>query len=182
MEIPQIKQQLTITQVLQHYGLTPDKNQRLHCPFHADKTPSLKVYPKTNTFCCFSSNCTAGTGDQVQFIQLKENCSKHEALTKAVAMVSGNTLAAGTEAKLFIQVEPLEKVAVLTKAFKTFTKALPITKKAVEYLQSRGIDYKLHEVGYISDRYHHDLTPAFTESCIKQGLLKPLPAKGYSQW
>jgi CHC2 zinc finger len=83
MEIQDIKERLSITQVLRHYGLQSDKNNRLLCPFHNDKTPSLQIYPKTNTFCCFSSNCSAGTGDAIQFIQLKENCSKHEAILKA---------------------------------------------------------------------------------------------------
>ena len=83
MDIKEIKTLLTINQVLSHYNLKPDKNQRLLCPFHPDKTPSLQIYPATNTYCCFSSNCKAGTGDTIQFIQLKENCSKHEALVKA---------------------------------------------------------------------------------------------------
>jgi DNA primase len=91
MDIPEIKQQLSLAQVLEHYGLKPDKNDRLHCPFHPDKTPSLQIYPKTNTYCCFSSNCTAGTGDPVQFIQLMEKCNKHEALVKATALCGGSS-------------------------------------------------------------------------------------------
>lgn len=43
MEIAEIKQHLTLAQVLQHYELKPDKHLRLHCPFHEDKTPSLQV-------------------------------------------------------------------------------------------------------------------------------------------
>ena len=184
MELKDIKQQLTISTVLNYYNLKPDKNDRLVCPFHNDKNPSLQIYPKTNTYCCFSSNCKAGTGDQIQFIELKENCNKHEALVKATALLNGNAPAA-TEppaAKLFIESVLLEKIAVLTKAFKGFSKALPLTKKGVEYLQSRGLDYKLHEAGFISDRYHHQLTKEFLESCLKVGLLKPLPAQGYSVW
>jgi len=57
MEIQEIKSKLTLAQVLQHYGLKPDKNGRLSCPFHEDKTPSLQVYYKTHTVYCFSSNC-----------------------------------------------------------------------------------------------------------------------------
>jgi DNA primase len=72
MEIPEIKQQLSLANVLDYYGLKPDKHDRLHCPFHPDKTLSLQSYPKTNTYCCFSSNGTAGTGDQIQFIELME--------------------------------------------------------------------------------------------------------------
>ena len=87
MELKDIKQQLSIGQVLQHYGLKPDRNNRLLCPFHNDKTPSLQIYPSTNTYCCFSSNCNAAHGDAIQFIQLKENCTKHEAILKAGSMI-----------------------------------------------------------------------------------------------
>jgi len=41
------------------------------------------VYPKTNTWTCFSSNCSAGSGDQVDFIMKLEETSKHEAIMKA---------------------------------------------------------------------------------------------------
>jgi DNA primase catalytic core len=192
MELKDIKQQLSIGQVLQHYNLKPDKNQRLLCPFHNDKTPSLQIYPATNTYCCFSSNCNAGTGDTIQFIQLKENCSKHEALVKAASLINGNL-----QAKLFVMegskvppsegfreaVEVMAKEAVLAKLFKYFTKALPLTKKAVGYLQSRAIDYKEHETGYNSGDWHHKLNEKnFIASCESYGLLKAKPANGFTVW
>jgi DNA primase len=196
MELKYIKQQLSINRVLSHYSLKPDKNNRLLCPFHNDKNPSLQIYPATNTYCCFSSNCNAGTGDTIQFIQLMEslpaggrNCNKHEALVKATALLNGN--ASLPNAKLFIdetsKVPPSEgfreaKIAVVTKAFKSFSKALPMTKKAVEYMQSRALDYKLHEAGFISDRYHHETGRALLDSCVKIGLLKAKPAGGYNVW
>jgi DNA primase catalytic core len=186
MEISVIKQQLTIAQVLNHYNLKPDKNNRLLCPFHPDKTPSLQIYPATNTYCCFSSNCNAGTGDAIQFIQLKENCSKHEALTKAASLLNGNTAAPqqpGTTAKLFIDAELMAKEAVITKLFKYFAKALPLTKKAVDYLQGRAIDYQQHEAGYNSGDWHHKLNEKnFIASCEQYGLLKAKPANGFTVW
>ena len=48
-----------------------------------DKTPSLQVYPETNTWTCFSSNCSAGSGDQIDFIMKYEHLSKHEAIMVA---------------------------------------------------------------------------------------------------
>jgi len=193
MDIKDIKQQLSINQVLNYYNLKPDKNDRLVCPFHNDKNPSLQIYPKTNTYCCFSSNCKAGTGDQIQFIELKENCNKHEALTKAASLINGNpaTQQQPEAAKLFIEVEPtsllagqaLEKIAVLTKLFKYFTKALPLTKKAVDYLEGRVINYKLHEVGCNAGDWHHKLNEKnFIASCEQCGLLKARPANGFNVW
>jgi DNA primase len=43
MEISEIKAKLTLKEVLSHYGLKPDKQSRLNCPFHPDKTPSMQV-------------------------------------------------------------------------------------------------------------------------------------------
>ena len=187
MDIKDIKAKLSILEVLQHYGLRPDKNDRLKCPFHPDKTPSLQVYPKTNTYCCFGSNCNAGTGDAIQFIELYEKCSKHEALKKAAELAGGEVAPQGqappqAPATLLIETDSLTKSAVLSKAFTIFKNSLPRNPKAVEYLQSRSLNYKQHEAGFINAGYHHELTKELTESLAKYGLLKPKPAGGYSTW
>jgi len=187
MEIATIKQRLSIETVLHHYGLQPDKHNRLLCPFHNDKTPSLQIYPKTNTYCCFSSNCHAGTGDVIQFIQLKENCSKHEALLKATALAGGNASVVQPSppmptAKLFIETN-LDKIAVLTKFFAYYKSGLPSSKKAVAYLESRCIDYKQTEVAFNSGGLHvESKNHHLTESMVQYGLLRPRPAGGYSVW
>jgi len=133
MELKEIKALLSIGTVLGHYGLKPDKHDRLRCPFHPDKTPSLQIYPKTNTWCCFSSNCAAGTGDTIQFIQLMEKCNKHEALVKAASLVSvdlpPSPAAPAPAARLFTEADELEKAALMGKVFSYFRKALPLTKK-----------------------------------------------------
>jgi DNA primase len=203
MDIKDIKSQLSINQVLTHYGLKPNSNGMLCCPFHPDKTPSLQIYPATNTYCCFSSNCNAGTGDTIQFIQLKENCSKYEALLKATALLNpdattgtgGNTTAPQPPAaKLFI-VEPneilanagketsIDKIAVLTKFFSYYKSGLPRSKKAVDYLQSRCIDYKIIDAAFNSGGLHGDAKHTnLVESMVKVGLLKQRPDKGFTAW
>jgi DNA primase len=192
MEIAAIKQELSITTVLAHYGLKADRSNRLRCPFHDDSTPSLQIYPKTNTYCCFSANCSAGTGDVIEFIQRKENCSKHEAIVKAQSLITPGNVGTGgitiaPSAKLFIadaaKVTPLEKVAVLTKMFKYFSKALPLSRKATDYTASRSLEYKQHEVGYNGGDWHHKLKEVnFLKACEQYGLLKPRPAGGYNVW
>jgi DNA primase len=194
MDIKDIKSQLSINQVLTHYGLKPNSNGILCCPFHPDKTPSLQIYPATNTYCCFSSNCNAGTGDTIQFIQLKENCSKHEALVKATVLLNGNTTAPPPAAKLFI-VEPneipanagketgIDKIAVLTKFFSYYKSGLPRSKKAVDYLQSRCIDYKITDAAFNSGGLHQEAKHSnLTESMVKIGLLKQRLDKGFNVW
>jgi DNA primase len=182
MDIKDIKAQLSITQVLQHYGLKADRNNKLCCPFHEDKSPSLQIYPATNTYCCFSANCKAATGDAIQFIQLKENCTKHEALTKATALLT-NQIVQPTTAKLFIETQPLEKIAVLTKLFKYFTKSLPLTKKAIDYTEARAINYKQIEIGFNTGDWHHKLNEKnFIAAAESIGLLKARAANGFNVW
>ena len=190
MEITDIKQRLTINQVLNHYNLKPDKNNRLVCPFHPDKNPSLQIYPATNTYCCFSSNCNAGTGDTIQFIELIEKCNKHEALTKATALLS-NTVPPQQPAKLFIEAAPtpnggqaIEREAVMIKLFSIFCKGISHTTKAQEYLQSRSLDWQQMEVGYNAGTLHQEERNKYLmESCKQIGIIKEAAnGKGFSTW
>jgi len=43
MEITDIKNSLSILKLLTIYSLTPDRNKRINCPFHDDKTPISEV-------------------------------------------------------------------------------------------------------------------------------------------
>ena len=186
MELKEIKAQLSIGAVLHYYGLQPDRNQRLHCPFHVDNTPSMQIYPATNTWCCFSSNCKAGTGDVIQFIQLKENFTKHEALVKATELVNhttGTTTDQPPTAKLTIDTELLAREAVLGKVFSYYQRGLRSAKRALDYLQSRSLDYTKLEVAYNSGGLHTESkNHHLVASMINIGLLKPRPAGGYTVW
>ena len=132
MTITEIKQQLTIGQVLAHYGLQPNKNKMLNCPFHDDKNPSMQVYPETNTVHCFSGNCehTGKAIDQIDFILHMEKCTKHEAINKAKCLLG--------------VVEPTKPKENLNAVFHQLKTNLPKSRKATEYLKSRELyDIKL---------------------------------------
>jgi DNA primase len=120
MEIHDIKNQLLIRTVLSHYNLTPDRNNRLCCPWHSDKTPSLQIYPKTNTWTCFSSKCDAGSGDTIEMIQRMEKCNKHEALKKAKDLLGHITTkkqeTIPKENTSTSSVEPLDEIFTKLKA------------------------------------------------------------------
>lgn len=134
MEIREIKSRLTITQVLDHYNLKADRNNMLCCPFHNDKTPSLQIYPQTNTYCCFSSKCSAGTGDVIELIRLMEQSTKHEAIIKAISMIPANATQS-----------PETNYG---KLFKVFEGNLKKSSKAQAYLKSRGLTMEALEVGF----------------------------------
>lgn len=96
MTIPEIKKALSIQSVLDHYNLCPDRNDRLLCPWHDDKRPSLHIYPKTNTWTCFSTKCHAGSGDVIDFIMKHENVTKHQSLLPPTSPPSASALRAPT--------------------------------------------------------------------------------------
>jgi len=167
MEISEIKQQLTLARVLQHYGLKPDKHLRLHCPFHEDKTPSLQVYYKTHTAYCFSSNCkTHGQSlDVIDFVMHKENCTKHEALETCKQLIGGT---AGKPTG-----EQLTRTAVLTRMFTYFKNAVHSSKPAQEYIRGRALDVSKLEIGYNTGQFHHGTRrdELLIKSCLEVGLL-----------
>lgn len=167
MEISEIKQRLSLAQVLQHYGLKPDKHARLHCPFHDDKTPSLQVYYKTQTCYCFSANCaTHGKAlDVIDFVMYKENCSKGEAIVRC------KELAGGVAPAVPMSAQP--RTAILARMFTYFKNAVHNSKPAQDYIKSRGLDATQLEIGYNSGQFHHGQRKdeALIAACEQLGLL-----------
>jgi DNA primase len=144
MEIKDIKAQLSITAVLQHYGIVVNKNKQVHCPFHNDKTPSMQVFEGKGLAYCHSTNCKNGGRhlDQIEIIQQKEGCTKHGAILKAVSLITGRTTTTATKPPTTMQEETLNDI------FKKFQGALHQSKKAIAYLESRNLyDVKI-EAGY----------------------------------
>ncbi len=160
MQIPDIKKNLPITKVLAHYKIKVDKHSHIKCPFHEDENPSCKIYTDTNTYNCFGCG---KTGDQIQFIQDKENCSKHEALKIATELAdANNTDAMGIAAKQG------EREAInFAELFSKQKESLPRSPKALEYLKSRGLSSEL-EIGYNSGKSWNKL---------KQCIVFPLKDK-----
>jgi len=141
MEIKQIKAQLSIETVLNEYNIPINKNKHCKCPFHKDDKPSLRIYPETNTYTCFGCD---KTGDVIQFIQDFEKCTKHKAINKAKSLIGI------TNDELKIMNTKLEETEIINfkELFPKFKQSLHRTKKAIAYLEERGIyDVKL-EQGY----------------------------------
>lgn len=143
MEISEIKSRLSILQVLSHYNLIPDKNSLLKCPFHEDKTASLQLYPKTNTYHCFGCG---KTGDVIQFIEEYDKCSKHEAIIKAKELTGIINLPKETK--------PLQN---MQETFTKLQQSLQRSQKAKDYLQSRNIDLTKHVIGYNSGNSYNKM-------------------------
>ena len=141
MEIQDIKSRLPITQVLSHYQIKVNSNNRVICPWHDDKTPSLQIYPETNTWTCFSSKCAAGSGDQIDMIKKQEGCTKHEAIMLAKRLI-------GSEAIPTSKASSGKAIAINYDKLFTQFKSNIRSEKVKTYLKSRGLDHKRIDIGY----------------------------------
>ena len=74
MEKEEIKRETSMRDVLDRYGLRPNRAGFISCPFHQEKTASCKIYKES--FHCFG--CGAN-GDIFSFVQRMEGCSFKEA-------------------------------------------------------------------------------------------------------
>ena len=140
MEIKSIKEQLSITEILNYYDLKI-KNKHINCPFHEDKTPSMQIFLDSNSVRCYSGNCSKSnkTIDVIDFIMHKENLSKHQALLKATSLIAVTVLDATSKDK------PTELLN-LKPIYEVLKSQLKRSRNAENYLRERGI-YKLKEVG-----------------------------------
>ena len=163
MEIPEIKSRLSIEVVLLHYGHTPDRNKMLCCPFHADKTPSMQVYPDSGTVYCFSTNCKlhGRAIDVIDFIMHKENLSKHEAIKRAILLLHPEKASIiKVEPKRESEHEDIDYEHLLAR----MQTARSRSQRALKYLSDRGLD-EATGVGYNPGTFYKRL-----RQCIVFGL------------
>lgn len=73
----QIKAAVTMPEVCAAYGIEVDRKGFCKCPFHAEKTGSMKVYP--DGFKCFGCG---EAGDQIDFVKKYFNLSFPDAQKK----------------------------------------------------------------------------------------------------
>ena len=74
-----IKQAVSVPEAAKHYGLAVNRNGMARCPFHPDKTPSLKL--NENYFLCFGCQ---ESGDVIDFTANLFQISQPQAVEKLV--------------------------------------------------------------------------------------------------
>jgi len=75
----EVKQRISIKEVVEYYGIHIDNKDTALCPFHSEKTPSFKVFQADNSFYCFG--CGLG-GDVITFTMRLFNLTNIEAVKK----------------------------------------------------------------------------------------------------
>lgn len=75
-----LKARVTVPQAAAHYGIRIGRNGMCRCPFHSDKTPSMKI--NETYFYCFGCHAT---GDVIDFTARLFNLSLLDAARKLAA-------------------------------------------------------------------------------------------------
>lgn len=90
MDLAEVKR-IPMAEVVRRYGIEINRVGFCRCPFHAEKTASMKIYQYS--FHCFG--CGAG-GDQVDFVSQIESCD----FKTAFKMLGGEYVPEGTKGRL----------------------------------------------------------------------------------
>lgn len=61
-----IKERVSMTDAAERYGLQTNRSGFCCCPFHGEKTPSMKIYGGDRGFCCFGCG---EAGDVIDFVK-----------------------------------------------------------------------------------------------------------------
>ncbi len=135
------------------------------CPFHREKSPSFMVNRERQSWHCFG--CSKG-GDIFSFLQEIENMEFVEAL-RFLAQRAGivlDTFKTDIDKSQKNRVKDVNKEAA--RFFRNFLIQIPASQKAVEYLNTRGLQAQTQEewgVGFIAEQW--DL---LTKYMIKKGF------------
>jgi DNA primase catalytic core len=157
------------------------------CPFHDEKTPSFKVFPKTNTYKCFG--CGAG-GNGITFVMEHKNMSYPEAC-QTIANEFGIEIPdeeyTEEEEKIFQKRNQLYAACNWAKSF--FAKNLQGNKIALKYAKSRWTDETIAkwDIGFAEDSWTSLKEAAAKEGfsekiCLEAGLLNESKGKIFDRF
>lgn len=155
MEIPHIKQQLSLLRVLEIYQIRVNKNGMAICPFHNDTKPSLQINLEKNYYKC---HACGKHGDQIQFVQDYGKLTKHEALLKCAGLIHQTPFLNQPIEPATKPVNPKERSLFLEKIYETFVKSVYLSQPAKDYLKQRNLLQLLDQrgqVGFNSGQFHH---------------------------
>ena len=167
MTIKEIKERLSIVEVLSHYGTKANAKGMASCLYHEDKTPSMLVNEANDTLYCFSGNCNHSGRriDVIDAIMFKEGCTKHQAIEKAKSLIG---VVGGVP--IIRQVKTTTSMINYETLFQPLVKQMHFNKVQA-YLTSRALNADKLELGYNSGRTYDQL-----KGCLifplkdKQGL------------
>lgn len=150
-DFAQIKKTTDIAAVVESRGVALKREGKDFvglCPFHEDRTPSLRVTPAKGLFRCMS--CGAA-GNVIQFVARIDGLTEREAALKLCGSIPGVTRAselvraaraetAGKEKAPSPEVDESTRARLLGRVAAFYAKTLHKDRAALEYLKTRRLD------------------------------------------
>lgn len=143
-DLERIRSANRVEHILAHYLELKPRGRCLiaRCPFHQDRTPSLAVFPHTQTWWCFG--CNAG-GDVFAFVQRIERVTFREAVIMLDGVIESardrvrKNFTPSLHLSISHSLHP-EHYALLTAAAEVYHAALFTQPNLLTYLAQRGLD------------------------------------------
>lgn len=159
----EIKEQVTAREVAERYGYRISRNGMMRCPFHDDKTPSMKI---DRNFICFGCQ---EKGDVIRFAEKLFDLKPYDAAQKLIADF-GLTVTVPESGNS----PPKKKQKQKSKAKRRSEKF----QKSVDRIYSTYCDY-LHLLNdwryrYAPETPEDDLHPMFVEALQKTNYVEYL--------
>lgn len=165
-DVELIKEKINIVDLISEY--LPLKksgvNFKASCPFHNEKTPSFVVSPERQIWHCFG--CSKG-GDIFTFLMEKEGIEFKEAL-EMLAQKAGVILQRRTDDRKDFKDRLFEINLKAQEFFHYILTVHPLGKKALEYLEKRGLSGESIEtfgLGYAPNSWE-----SLTKFLLKRGF------------
>lgn len=79
MDATELKESISMQDVCSRYGIEVNSKGFAICPFHSEKTASMRIYPGHRGFCCFGCG---ESGDIIHFVEKYFNIPFHAAVSK----------------------------------------------------------------------------------------------------
>jgi len=168
-DFDRIKKTTDIVAVVESYGIALKKVGADHvglCPFHEDKTPSLRVTAGKGLFRCPA--CGAA-GNVIQFVAKKEGLTDREAALKLCGSIPGVMRAselptAGEKKSSSPAVDEATRAKLLARVAGFYAKTLFKDRAGLDYLKTRRLDdpamLETFSVGYCNGTLRNALPKA----------------------
>ncbi len=144
-QLKQLKNNISLTRLIQSQGyevIAEGKDHVMCCPFHDDKTPSLKISSAKNLFNCFGCGSSGTVIDWVmktQGISFRHACEI--LLNESGASLDNKVTGVSSTPKLASPItDQADNQKILNEAINYYHETLKQTPEALEYLKSRGLD------------------------------------------
>lgn len=172
--VEDVKSRVDLIEIVRKYAEVKKAGKNFVCrsPFRNEKTPSFSISPDKQMWYDFGA---AEGGDVISFIEKIENCSFREAV-EILADLAGVPIPKDFTANKESSKNNKQDLFSLHKsAAEFFAITLQKTKKAKEYVQSRGLTEAMVKRWQLG--YGGDIKDVLTQYLLKQGFKEKLIAE-----